>query len=65
MQDKLMKSAADAVADVPSGASILVGGFGGAGIPTHLLAALLARSAARDLTLVNNNAGSGDESFAA
>lgn len=65
MQDKLMDSAAQAVADVRSGASILVGGFGGAGIPSHLLAALLARTAVRDLTLVNNNAGAGDASFLA
>lgn len=65
MQDKLMDSAAQAVADVRSGASILVGGFGGAGIPSLLLAALLARTTVRDLTLVNNNAGAGDASFLA
>lgn len=63
MQNKLIASAQEAVHDVPSGASILVGGFGGAGIPRQLLAALLHDTQATDLTLINNNAGSGDPSF--
>ncbi|SOZ10143.1 3-oxoacid CoA-transferase subunit A [Cupriavidus taiwanensis] len=65
MQDKVIASAAEAVADIRSGASIFVGGFGGSGIPTQLLAALLARTSVTDLTLVNNNAGAGDASFVA
>ncbi|TDF64505.1 3-oxoacid CoA-transferase subunit A [Cupriavidus sp. L7L] len=63
MQNKVMTSTAEAVADIPSGATILVGGFGGSGVPTELLAALLETTTARDLTLVNNNAGSGDANF--
>ncbi|SOY63007.1 3-oxoacid CoA-transferase subunit A [Cupriavidus taiwanensis] len=65
MQDKLIASAAEAVADIRSGASIFVGGFGGSGIPAQLLAALLECSSATELTLVNNNAGAGDASFLA
>lgn len=63
MKNKVMTSIAEAVAEIPSGATILVGGFGGAGLPTELLAALLETTTVRDLTLVNNNAGSGDASF--
>lgn len=61
--DKLCESAAVAVADVHNGASILIGGFGGAGIPSALLEALLVKSKAQDLTLINNNAGAGNPSF--
>ena len=56
-------SLAEAVADIPSGASIFVGGFGGAGIPAQLLAALCETSRAGQLTLINNNAGAGDPAF--
>lgn len=54
---------AEAVADIASGASIFVGGFGGSGIPCELLAALCEHSGAGELTLINNNAGAGDPSF--
>jgi len=54
---------AEAVADIPSGAAIFVGGFGGSGIPARLLSALCHESKAGDLTLINNNAGAGDPSF--
>lgn len=54
---------AAAVADIPSGASIFVGGFGGSGIPARLLQALCETTSASDLTLINNNAGAGDPSF--
>ncbi|WP_439686734.1 3-oxoacid CoA-transferase subunit A [Cupriavidus oxalaticus] len=63
MQDKLIASAAEAVADIRSGSSIFVGGFGGAGIPKQLLAALLGTTSVTDLTLINNNAGAGDPGF--
>ncbi|HBO82668.1 MAG TPA: 3-oxoacid CoA-transferase, partial [Cupriavidus sp.] len=63
MQSKLIDAAETAVADIESGASIFVGGFGGAGIPRQLLAALLNSTDVGDLTLINNNAGSGDPSF--
>jgi 3-oxoacid CoA-transferase subunit A len=57
--DKVMKSAADAVADIESGASISVGGFGLCGIPSVLIAALL-ESGVTDLEAVSNNCGVDD-----
>jgi len=54
--DKVVASAADAVADVPSGASVAVGGFGLSGIPWFLIEALLDQGA-DDLTVVSNNCG--------
>ncbi len=53
-----------AVADVPDGATVLIGGFGTAGQPVELIDALR-RHGARDLTVVNNNAGNGDTGLAA
>ena len=60
MLDKTMASLDEAVADVKDGATILIGGFGASAVPTELLKALL-RQGARDLTVVNNNAGNGPE----
>jgi 3-oxoadipate CoA-transferase alpha subunit len=57
-------SPAEAVADVSDGATVLIGGFGSAGQPVELIEALL-DSGARDLTVVNNNAGNGDRGLAA
>jgi 3-oxoadipate CoA-transferase alpha subunit len=58
-------TAADAaVADIPDGATVLIGGFGTAGQPVELIDALR-RHGARDLTVVNNNAGNGDHGLAA
>jgi 3-oxoacid CoA-transferase subunit A len=54
--DKWFASAAAAVADVPDGASIAVGGFGTAGVPWQLIAALREQGARR-LTIVTNNCG--------
>lgn len=54
--NKVVGSAADAVADIPSGASLAVGGFGLAGIPWFLIGALLEQGA-DDLTIVSNNCG--------
>jgi 3-oxoadipate CoA-transferase alpha subunit len=62
--DKLMPSAAQALADVPDGATVMIGGFGNAGLPVALVDALIAQGA-RDLTIVNNNAGNGDTGLAA
>jgi hypothetical protein len=59
MIDKIHPSAAAALADVPDGATVMIGGFGTAGLPNELTEALLAQGA-RDLTIVNNNAGNGD-----
>jgi 3-oxoadipate CoA-transferase alpha subunit len=57
-------SALDAVADIPDGATVLIGGFGTAGQPVELIEALV-QSGTRDLTVVNNNAGNGDVGLAA
>jgi 3-oxoacid CoA-transferase subunit A len=54
--NKVLASAADAVAMIPDGARIMVGGFGVCGIPENLITALLERGT-RDLTLISNNAG--------
>lgn len=61
---RICDSADEAVADVEDGSTILVGGFGTAGMPFDLLAALV-RQGARDLTVVSNNAGNGDTGLAA
>ncbi|MFD3430563.1 3-oxoacid CoA-transferase subunit A [Nocardia fluminea] len=53
-----------AVADIPDGATVLIGGFGTAGQPMDLIDALR-RHGAKDLTVVNNNAGNGDNGLAA
>jgi len=54
--DKVVGSAADAVGDIPNGASLADGGFGLAGIPWYLIDALLEQGA-DDLTVVSNNCG--------
>ncbi|MEX0707601.1 MAG: 3-oxoacid CoA-transferase subunit A [Woeseia sp.] len=64
MINKSFPSAAEAVADIPDGATILVGGFGAAGSPVELLHALIDQGA-RDLTVINNNTGSGHIGLAA
>lgn len=64
MLDKRVKSLEEAVTGVRDGATVLVGGFGNAGIPVELLHALIDQGA-RDLTIVSNNAGSGRTDLAA
>jgi 3-oxoadipate CoA-transferase alpha subunit len=54
----------DAVAGIADGATVLVGGFGMAGMPVALIDALI-RQGAGDLTVVSNNAGNGDTGLAA
>lgn len=54
--DKVVGTAAEAVADIPDGATISVGGFGLCGIPSVLIAALL-EAGTKDLQAVSNNAG--------
>jgi 3-oxoadipate CoA-transferase alpha subunit len=61
---KLVATAAEALADVADGSTVMIGGFGTAGLPDALIEALIAHGA-RDLTVVNNNAGSGDSGLAA
>jgi len=57
--DKVVASAAEAVADIPDGATLAVGGFGLCGIPSVLIEALL-ESGATDLEAVSNNCGVDD-----
>jgi 3-oxoadipate CoA-transferase alpha subunit len=64
MIEKQVASLREAVADVPDGATVMIGGFGTAGLPNELVGALLEQGA-RDLTIVNNNAGNGDTGLAA
>jgi 3-oxoadipate CoA-transferase alpha subunit len=64
MINKFVKSAREAVEGIFDGATVLVGGFGGAGHPTELLHALIDQGA-RDLTVVNNNAGNHETGLAA
>lgn len=61
---QILSTVDEAVADVPDGAVVMIGGFGTAGQPVELVEALL-RQGARDLTVVNNNAGNGDVGLAA
>jgi len=58
MIDKRVRSLAEAVAGIKDGSVVLTGGFGGAGSPEALYGALLEQGA-KDLTIVNNNAGTG------
>jgi 3-oxoadipate CoA-transferase alpha subunit len=64
MIDKTYESLERAVADVHDGATVMIGGFGNAGMPSALIDALIAQGA-RELTIVNNNAGNGDTGLAA
>ena len=64
MIDKIVRSLEAAVADVHDGATVMIGGFGTAGMPAELIDALIARGA-RDLTIVNNNAGNAETGLAA
>ena len=64
MINKIVESAAAAVADIHDGATVMIGGFGTAGMPSELIDALITQGA-RGLTIVNNNAGNGDTGIAA
>lgn len=64
MIDKIVDSVAEAVAGVRDGATVMISGFGGAGMPAALIDGLIAQGA-RDLTIVNNNAGNGETGLAA
>ncbi|SDH62139.1 3-oxoacid CoA-transferase subunit A [Alloyangia pacifica] len=62
--DKTIASAAEAVSAIPDGATVMIGGFGGSGAPIELIHALIDHGA-KDLTVVNNNAGNGHVGLAA
>ena len=64
MIQKEVASVAEAVADVADGSTVMIGGFGTAGLPNELVGALLEQGA-RELTIINNNAGNGDTGLAA
>jgi 3-oxoadipate CoA-transferase alpha subunit len=64
MIDKSVATPQAALADIADGATIMIGGFGNAGMPAALIEALIAQGA-RELTIVNNNAGNGDTGLAA
>ncbi|CUR47666.1 3-oxoadipate CoA-transferase subunit A [Alloalcanivorax xenomutans] len=63
MINKVWDSFESAVADVKDGDSVMIGGFGSSGFPLQLIEALR-RHGARDLTVISNNAGVGDEGIA-
>jgi len=64
MIDKSLETAAAAVSEIQDGATVMIGGFGTAGMPDQLIDALIDHGA-RDLTIVNNNAGNGETGVAA
>src|SRR6185295_6996977 len=64
MIDKIVASPEAALADLRDGTTVMIHGFGNAGMPAALIDALIAHGA-RDLTIVNNNAGNGDAGLAA
>ena len=64
MIDKICASVTQALRGVGDGATVLIGGFGTSGIPNELIDGLIAQGA-RNLTVVNNNAGNGDFGLAA
>ena len=64
MIDKTVALPSAAVADIADGATVMIGGFGTAGMPSELIEALIEHGA-RDLTIVNNNAGNGEIGLAA
>jgi 3-oxoadipate CoA-transferase alpha subunit len=64
MINKIVPSLEAAVADIRDGSTILIGGFGTAGMPSELMDALIAQGA-KGLTVVNNNAGNADAGLAA
>src|SRR5512143_1444518 len=59
VKKKVYNSVDEVVADVPDGASIMFGGFGGAGFPNNLIHALV-RKGTRNITAISNNCGTGD-----
>lgn len=64
MINKVAESIESALSDVRDGSTVLIGGFGTSGIPGELIDGLIAQGA-RDLTVVNNNAGNADHGLAA
>ncbi|MBO9601270.1 MAG: 3-oxoacid CoA-transferase subunit A [Novosphingobium sp.] len=64
MVDKSVDSVSEAVADIADGSSVMIGGFGTAGMPDELIEALIEHGAG-NLTIISNNAGNGETGVAA
>lgn len=64
MISKISPSVEAALEGISDGATVMIGGFGGAGQPAELIDGLIAQGA-RELTIVNNNAGNGEVGLAA
>jgi 3-oxoadipate CoA-transferase alpha subunit len=64
MIDKICPTVEAALAGIADGSTVMIGGFGGAGQPAELIDGLIAQGA-KDLVIVNNNAGNGDAGLAA
>jgi 3-oxoadipate CoA-transferase alpha subunit len=64
MINKMVATPAAALSDIRDGATVMIGGFGTAGQPNELIDALI-ETGAKDLVIVNNNAGNGDTGLAA
>jgi 3-oxoadipate CoA-transferase, alpha subunit len=64
MVNKIVESLGAAIVDIHDGATVMIGGFGTAGMPSELIDALIGQGA-RELTIVNNNAGNGETGLAA
>ena len=64
MIDKTVSSVQEAIADIPDGATVMVGGFGASGSPVELIHALIDHGA-KELTVINNNTGNGEVGLAA
>ncbi len=64
MINKIIPTVTEALADIPDGATIMIGGFGAAGLPARLIDGLIEQGA-RELTIINNNAGTGETGLAA
>jgi len=63
MINKIVATVGEAIAGIPDGATVMIGGFGTAGMPSELIDALIEQGA-RELTIVNNNAGNADVGLA-
>ncbi|MFC3111007.1 3-oxoacid CoA-transferase subunit A, partial [Undibacterium arcticum] len=64
MINKITPTVDEALANIHDGATVMIGGFGGAGQPAELIDGLIAQGA-KNLVIVNNNAGNGDTGLAA
>ena len=66
---KVVENTNQAVRDIPDGATVMIGGFGGSGAPIELIHSLIDRfietGSPKNLTVVNNNAGNGQVGLAA